>query len=147
MNNIQKPKDSIFSFDDYKALLRAVIKENDKGVASRLAEAAGCQRSFLSDVLRTGTHITPDHAFGISKCLELNVRESRFFMNLVLLARASQKAYRESLMKVIADERVEQTRLTKKIEQGEGIEAAGTRLSDAHLGQYYSSWLYCAVHI
>lgn len=68
-------------------------------------------------------------------------------MNLVLLARASQKAYRENLMKVIADERVEQTRLTKKIEQGEGVEAAGTRLSDAHLGQYYSSWLYCAVHI
>ncbi|HVK60338.1 MAG TPA: TIGR02147 family protein [Bdellovibrionales bacterium] len=133
---------TVFEFKDYKAYLKDVLKTKTPkwGSISRMAEAAGCQRAYLSRVLNSEVHITPDHAFGIAAFLRLSEAESDFFLLLVDQERASSAAYRVRVNEKISRMRREHDDLQKRV----------NRPSVAHELKeftYYSSWLFSALHI
>jgi hypothetical protein len=67
-------------------------------------------------------------------------------MNLVYYARSATKSYRQKLQKQIDADREEFSRLTKQIEQGGPTSIQDFR-ENVGLSQYYSSWIFPAIHI
>lgn len=131
---------SVFQFDNYKTFLTEFIADTGKGTMTRLAEAAGCQRSYLSDVLRREVQLTPDHADAIARYLGMTAPEVDFFHDLVSLARAASKPYRERLRARIKATQRTHARLTTRL-----APATPEKLVSNH--RYYASWHHAAIHI
>lgn len=130
---------SVFTFENYKEFLGKLVASHPKGIVTRLSEAAGCQRSYLSEVLRGHVHLTPDQGFGIAKFLDFTRDESDYFLSLIHFARASSAKYRKELQSRITERKNEFLRVSKRVEKNSPLLTA----ADA----YYSSWYYAAVHI
>jgi uncharacterized protein (TIGR02147 family) len=130
---------SVFEFDDYKAFLRAQAK-GQRGRVSRLAAAAGCQRSYLSRVLSSEAHLTPDHAHAMADFLGLEGGESEYFLLLVERARAGTASYRKHLkskLETLSQRRLE---ISNRVRRPPPEDGPMERL-------YYSSWHWSAIHI
>lgn len=128
-----------FEFTDYKAYLRARANA-EWGAISKLADAAGCQRSYLSRVLGSEVHLTMDQAFGISEYLKLSENECSYFLGLVEMARAGTPGYRRRLEANLKRLRHEYNDLQKRV-------ARPAAAQSAKEFTYYSTWIYSAVHI
>ncbi|MFZ3228773.1 MAG: TIGR02147 family protein [Pseudobdellovibrio sp.] len=132
----------IYSFDDYKTYLKATLEQAEAswGAISRMADAAGCQRSYLSRCLNAEIHLTLDHAYSIAQFLKLSESEEDYFMNLVEKDRAATATYRQKIIQ----------KLNKIKQEQEDLERIAKRPRIA-LGEkevfYYSSWLATALHI
>lgn len=131
---------SVFSHTDYKAFLRERLK-GPRGEITRWAEAAGCQRSYLSRVIHEHVHLTPDQAFGLSEGLRLREAEREYFLLLVDRARCATPALTAHLDAKLADLRRAQENLALRLKRETRDDATGTELS------YYSSWVWPAVHL
>lgn len=129
----------VFEFSDYKEFLRTRLKES-WGLISKVAEAADCQRAYLSRVLNDTVHITPDHAFGISRFFKMSPTESEYFMALVEFARATTDHYREFIEKKILGLRRQHQNLSRKM-RFEPLESHEVQ------ARYYSSWHWSAIHV
>ena len=147
MNNGLRAQISVFTYENYKDFLRGIIKTNGKGAAARLAEFAGCQRSYLSDVLRTSIHLTPDHAYGIAEGLGLPRRQSEFFLTQLHHDRAFKNSYKERLGHQLAEMRADEQRITRKIGEERSVQLVEKADKHGDLVHYYSMWQYEAVHI
>jgi uncharacterized protein (TIGR02147 family) len=134
---------NLFQFNDYKNYLQAVIKspEAPRGFKKRLAEVAGCQSSYFSAVLHAATHLTPDHACGISDYLQLRPNEAEYFLTLVDLARSGTPRLRGRLEAKLKALRDDNENLAKRVGRRKEISA-----SDG-AAFYYSSWMWTAVHV
>jgi len=133
-----------FEFASYKTYLRNLVEESQtRGLLSRLAEAADCQRPYLSKVLQRDSevHLTPDHLFGMCEYLELSESESEYLKLLLEKERASQIKYRQSLEKRLVLLKNQHLNLKKQI----GKEQLPFQEANSHF--YYSYWLYAALHI
>jgi uncharacterized protein (TIGR02147 family) len=132
----------IFEFTDYKSYAQGKVAESKgvRGYRSMLAEAAGCKKSFISQVLGSHVHFTPDHAANLSLFWGHSEAESRYFLDLVLLARAGSPALRAIIHDRIEKARIEQQDLGKRIQWKE-ISSSEVR------AVYYSSWYWTAVHV
>lgn len=135
----EKPKLSVFEFTNYKEFLRSRLKDS-WGLITKVAEASGCQRAYLSRVLTDTVHLTPDQAFNIAKVFALSPLESEYFMALVEYARAGSDSYREFMEKKIVGLRRQQQNLSRKIryENNSTLEVQS---------KYYSSWHWSAIHV
>src|SRR5436309_16129314 len=80
----------LFTYTSYKAYLIDRIEQNKdlRGYQSQLARAAGCQRSFLSQVLNGKFDLSREHAAELSRFWGLDPLETEYFIGLVDLARA-----------------------------------------------------------
>jgi transcriptional regulator with XRE-family HTH domain len=89
----------LFEYREYKTLIRAFIRANHAvyGYQSKMAKAAGCQRSFLSQVLNGTVHLTPEHAVRIAGFWQLDAAGTDFFVTLVMLGRAGNEELRSYL--------------------------------------------------
>lgn len=130
---------SVFSFTNYKKYLSARLK-NSWGLITKLAEAAGCQRAYLSRVLNSHVQLTPDHAYNICIFFELNPSETDYFVALVECERAGTKTYREFMEKKVKELRREHQNLSSRL-QRQNISVGEKEAS------YYSSWYWSAIHI
>jgi uncharacterized protein (TIGR02147 family) len=135
-------KISPFSYENYKTYLSAAISASQPswGAVSRVAEAGGCQRAYLSRVLNGDVHLTPDHAHGIAEHFALTEAESEYFFSLVELGRAATAAYKKRLNLKLAKLRREQEDLQKKVNRPKSF-------SDNRDLEYYSAWYFSALHI
>ncbi len=80
---------SIWNFKDYKKFLKGYIRATrQRGTIVKLAQAAGCQPSYLSQVLTKEINLTPDHILGISEYIHLNEEETDYLCLLLDHARA-----------------------------------------------------------
>lgn len=131
---------SVFGYMDYKAFLSDWLRQQPRGTLKRMAEVAGCQRSYLSEVLRRHVHLTPDHAFSIGEFLGMSRQEIDFFLTLVEYARASGKRYRESLAAKITRERNSRRRLASRTEPADAP-------VDPRSAEYCGSWHSVAIHL
>jgi len=135
---------SIYEYGSYKTFLRDQIKRMKRtGLMTELARSAGCDRTYLSQVLSGKVQLTSDHAVNLAEALALDTEESDYFLLLVLKERSSNPA---ATMKIAA--RLERLRkanavLSKKIRQSDQPEELA---SDSQM-TYYKSWKYTAVHI
>ena len=132
----------VFNFDSYKTLLRTQIKSNSKirGYQARMAEAAGCQPSYFSQMLSSKVDLTLDHASGIADFLELHGLEQDYFFTLVNHARASTEGLRRILKQKL------DAMKTAHLEVSNRVSHSG-RKSEEIERVYYSSWTWTAVHI
>lgn len=131
-------KNQLMRSMDYVAFLAQALEE--RGEKGQLAEVAGCQPAYLSQVLAGRAHLTPEHAERISTHWDLDALESEYFFNLVLLARAGTASLRARLTAKLKDLRREWSR------RGETFAKPSLSAADRAL-IYYSDWLVSAVHM
>jgi uncharacterized protein (TIGR02147 family) len=132
----------IFTYHSYKKFLKDAIEAHGRGSVAKLAEAAGCDRTYLSQCLSTKVQLTPDHILGIGQYLNLSETESDYFLLLLLHERSASKksqALIEKKMKALADADLV---LSKKIAQ----RAEASELTESEKSVYYSHWKYAAIH-
>ena len=132
----------VFDFTEYKLFIEAQIKANSAlwGYRTQLAAAAGCQKSFLSQVMISHVHLTPYHAIGLSEFWALNEGETDYFLALLEHARAGSPRLRarlEARMRVLKRDRKD---MSKRSQADEIEERAMETL-------YHSSWYWAAIHI
>lgn len=132
----------LYTYLDYKKYLADRIEENEavRGYKAMLADAAQCQRSFMSQVLNTHVHLTPDHAVGLADFWKFDGAETEYFLEMVHLARAatpSLRSHLEGRLRVLASR---QRDAVARIEHPalEEIE---------HQSIYYSHWYWSALHM
>jgi len=130
-----------FNFHDYKDFLKEKVAMNrgENAYQSRLAEAAGCQKSFLSQVLNSHVHVTPDHAAAMSGFLGLTEEEQIYFIDLVAMARCGSPSLREVLKKRMKQMKDARADPSQRIHWPE-LEFKVQEL-------YYSSWHWGAIHM
>jgi uncharacterized protein (TIGR02147 family) len=126
--------------EDYRVFLREYVQYPGslRGLRKRLAESAGCQPAYFSQVLSGDSHLTPEQAEKLCAFWELPELETEYFFTLVLENRAGTTSLRsflqrkrEDIRKQFQDESFRKPSL-QKFEWAE---------------KYYSHWIYSAVHI
>ena len=136
-------KKTVFDFQDYKAFLNEAIAaqpQNGHGFRGRIAEAVGCQRTYVSQVLHDKAHFNLEQAQKINQLLGHNDDESLFFLSLVELARAGtdelRRMIRKQLAKAINARMLVKSRVPNEHE-----------LTDEEKQRYHSAWYYAAVWV
>lgn len=132
----------IFGFDDPIKYLQALIASSEvgRGFQGRLAVAAGCKPSYMSQALKGEVMLTMDHAMGLSRMLNHDRDETRYFLELVALSRAGTEALREW----------HGTNLKQLRSAREDFAHRFERIGHRHLqdvGAYYAAWYWSAVHV
>lgn len=134
---------TVFEFDDYKAFLRHFEETKGKlmrGFRTRLAEAGGCNNTFVSQVLNGHAHFSLEQSLAIARYLALSQREEGYFLHLVEYRRAGTPALKEHFRQLLEEEKAKFLNLENRIkkEKALGPESQAT---------YYSQWHYAAVHM
>lgn len=130
-----------WDYTSYKAYLKAYIDETQRrGVITQMAEAAGCQRSYLSQVLNGTAQITPDQAYGLAVHLGLQGSELDYFLMLVDWDRAGTHSLRKRIEEKLAAIREEQNLVSRRVDADQDLDLAAQAL-------YYSSWHLSAIHM
>ena len=133
-------KMNIFNSISYKDYIRECINENETtyGYQSRLAEAAGCQRSFLSHVLTRETHLSLEHAIRLCEFWGFSEAESEYF----LLAVQKERAGDVSLVQFFTLKMEQLAARQKNLLERFGEQAAPEHVNE----RYYMSWRHAAIH-
>jgi len=132
----------LFDFIEYKIFLKETIKNQQsvRGLKGQLALAAGCKVSYLSQVLSSHVHLTPEHALGLAVFWQFDEIQTKYFLNLVHLGRAGSlnlKKYHQQELKKLKEKF---QNLSKKFKKDHINDHAGQV-------QYYSHWAYAAIHL
>jgi uncharacterized protein (TIGR02147 family) len=135
-------KNSLFNYHDYKDFLKMKINspEGARGYIRKLAAAASCQTSYLSTVLHSYHHLTPDHACGLCQFWNFTESETDYFLLLVDYSRCGTVILRDRLKRKIKSIQTERENLSKRLDR-QSLPAA---IDEA---VYYSSWVWSALHI
>lgn len=130
---------SPFDFKTYSDCLRALLL-SERGMLSALARELRCQPSYLSQVIAGKVHLSLEHSIGVCEHFSFSKEEQRYFLLLVQKGRAgntSLEKYFESELQEIREKKV---LIQNRIHVQDELKAEDQV-------QYYSSWLYTAVHI
>ncbi|MGE0631738.1 MAG: TIGR02147 family protein [Pseudobdellovibrionaceae bacterium] len=133
---------SVFDFTDYREFLLAKRKEGShlRGFQTKMANAAGCQRAYLSQVMHGHVQLTPDHGIGLAELFELNEDEREYLLNLINLERARTKLLKDWFIKRLKAQQQARQNLAKRLQANEEIQSH-------HEIEYYSKWYFSAIHI
>ena len=134
---------SVFDYDDYKTLLRALIRSFPKrgyGYKSRMAEATECKTSYVAQVLHGHAHFSLEQADRLCPLLQFREDESDFFLLLVQLARAGTVSLRKRIHTQIEELRSRRLNLKERF-------AAQTELGEKDAIEFFSRWYIPAVHL
>ncbi len=132
----------IYQYDDYRLFLDELISKNTttKGFRTRLASAARCQKSFLSQVMAGNVHLTPDHAANIAGFLKFDRDETSFFIDMVIYARAGSESLKEFLRDRIRRNILEKQRIANRFSEA-------TQIDFQHHAAFYSYWYVSATYM
>lgn len=127
--------------DDYKKIILDFIDKNKehRGYQKNLAEAAKCHPSFLSQVLNGDAQLTVDQAANLAEFWVFNENQTEYFVSLVSLVRCSSSPYKHFLEKRLR-------KLKIRLESISNIRK-GLALNKEVQIEYFSNWLYPAVHM
>ena len=130
---------NIYEHNSYASYIETIIKQGSWGIQSKIAKAANCQASYLSQVIKKKAHLTSDHAMGIAIYLKLSTDETEFFLKLVEYEKAGP------ILKKFIHQRLNEM---KQIRNNLSIRYQAPNLigSEAQF-YYYSSWHWSAIHI
>lgn len=127
---------------DYRSFLRQVVNEEGKerGYRKRLADEAGCQPAYLSQILAGRVELTPEQADRLTRFWGFTEIEGDIFLTLVNLGRAGSPGLRDRLGARLESLKAEWQERDATFEQPE------LSISDRAL-LYYSHWTYTAIHV
>ena len=130
----------VYDFSSYKAVMSHYLRGvQNRGNLSKAADFLGCQRSYLSRVLTEGLHITPDHAFNLSRFWQFDADEREYFRLLVECERAADSSYRSFLKQKLGE--------LKKNQESISLRTQRADLSTTSIeAKYFSSWIWSALH-
>lgn len=134
---------SVFDFQNYKTYLlyrTEAKRDEDRGVKAQLADALGCQRSFVSQVLHKNAHFSLEHGARINRFFGHDSEESHFFILLILYSRAGtddlREYFRSQMKEVISKRLILKNRLESDV-----------KLPKETQSRYYSAWYYGAIRV
>jgi uncharacterized protein (TIGR02147 family) len=131
----------VFSYKSYKLWMANLFADREnRGLLSRLARQIGCQRSYLSRVVNSELHLTPDFAFKISEALKFSEDEQAYFLTLVDWERSSSPEYRQFLSQ----------KLQKMKANSEDLGVKTQRPApslDLNSTAYFTAWYWSAIHL
>jgi uncharacterized protein (TIGR02147 family) len=136
----------IFAISNYRDIIRQYVKsnKNERGYQKILAKAAGCQPSYLSQVLNSHVHLTPDQGGGFCDFWGFDEDETDYFINLILLERSSSGYLKRNLERKISELREKKLNFSERFKKMENaLETMETNV----LVEYCSSWYWVAVHV
>jgi transcription initiation factor IIE alpha subunit len=128
----------VYEFNNYKDFLKFIINSSERGIVKRLSNAAGCQRSYVSQALNGHVHLTNDQLYLIGDYLNLNNHEIDYLLLLLEKDKAATRKYKDKIDNKIADNLLKANRLTKRLKKDSEKEINN---------KYYSAWYYQAIHI
>lgn len=131
----------VFGFSEYREYLNHRIESDQegRGYQKKLATAAGCQSSYLSQVLSGHANLTSEQAIGLCAFWEFNEDETGFFMALVQYERAGTPKLREHLLDQMNKLRTKKRTLSNRFhEAGE--------ITPGQEQEYYSTWYLPLIH-
>jgi uncharacterized protein (TIGR02147 family) len=133
---------TIFNEIDYRIFLKNWIQAQPErwGLMTKLAEAASCQRTYLSKALKGEAQLTPTQAFGIARFCKLSEIETEYLLGLVESERATTTAHRNYIHKKLTALKKNQEDLSLRL----GKKEIQSQESDVF---YYSTWYWSAIHI
>ena len=131
----------IWLFRDYKDVIRnqQTLNMKIRGYQRQMAAAMGCQPAFVSQVINTHVHLTPDQAMALAEFFGLNALEGDYFLNLVMLARAATPRYRAYLTE-------KGSVIAAKLADVATVRSRPTLNGESEI-RYYARWFYSAIHI
>lgn len=132
----------IYTYQSYKKYIKDVSEFYGRGSIAKLSEAAGCNRTYLSQCLSTKVQLTPDHIMGIADYLNLSEDEQDYFLQMLLLDRSASKTIQSKIKKKMDKMIQSDLVLSKKISQKKD----SRELSESEKTKYYSSWKYAVIH-
>lgn len=131
---------NIFEYLDYKKWLKDLLKISGHGSITKLADHLSCQRSYVSQVLNSHIQLTPDQAFALGNYSLHTDLEKEYLGLLIEFARAGTHEYRQSLKEKIIKFQDDQKDISR-------IVPRKNELSDLIAEEYFSSWIWSALHI
>ncbi|MEQ1664282.1 MAG: TIGR02147 family protein [Bdellovibrionales bacterium] len=129
---------ALYEHTDYKKVLLEFTKSQGKGARIELAKIAQCQPGYISQVLGGDAHISLEQADRIALHMGLDSIKHKYFINLVLLARAGTESLKKYLENEIELLRSEQLQLKNRFNPD-------FVLSVTEQSTFYSSWHYAAI--
>ena len=133
---------NLYEYFSYKTYLLDLVSSTSFKVSS-LAEMAGCNRSYFSQMLNGKAQLTTDHIINLSEGLDFSELEKEYFVTLGLMERSSLINTKDTLQKKLNKIRQKSLILSKKIK----AEGKTFEITEEMKGEYYSSWLYGQIHI
>lgn len=134
---------NVFNYSDYKLYLSdklSFLGQTERGWKQKTAEYVGCQPSYLSQVLNGKPDLTLEQAVRINQLFFHDKVESRYFILLVELGRASTRELRDFFSEQIKELQQSRFDLKKRLRETDQI-------SPDAMNKYYSTWFYSAIHI
>ncbi|MCM2323713.1 MAG: TIGR02147 family protein [Oligoflexia bacterium] len=135
-------KSSLFEFTNYKHYLVEIAggKKIRRGIKAKLARAAGCQATYLSQVLHGKAHLSPEQGERLSRYLRHSKDESQFFMLLLHKGRAGTTELTDFYSSQLEDLLAKRMNVVHRL-------GARNSLNPHQQAVYYSSWQFAAIHI
>lgn len=133
----------LFECQDYRKYIEWQLKSGTlpgRGSRTRLAEGAGCQIAYVSQVLRGDYDFSLEQGERINRFFGHSPEESHFFMLLLLRARAGSEDLRRYF-----DAQIHEA-LEKRLVLKHRLKVSND-LSPENQTIYYSRWYYAAIHI
>lgn len=128
----------IFDFLSYKDFLENLTLP--RGFRSKMAEAIGCQRAFISQVLQGDAHFNLEHGERLARFLELNEDESHYFLLAIQYARAGTEPLRKYFLRQLESVQAKRLMLRNRVTNDR-------ELSAEDKSRYYSAWFYGATRV
>jgi uncharacterized protein (TIGR02147 family) len=135
-------KKYVFDFRGYKPYLQSLAggTELRRGIKTKLAEAAQCQPTYISQVLHGKAHLSPEQAERLSRYLNHTKDEAQYFMLMLHKDRAGSDDLKKFYLAQIEERIVQRMNVVNRLGQS-------NVLTEEQHAIYYSSWQYAAIHM
>lgn len=105
-----------------------------------MAQHLNCQTSYIAQVFNVHAHLSLEQAQKLSDFLLHSEDEQHYFLLLVNLARADTQKLKLYFKKQIQKCQEGRKKISNRINKAKN-------LSKEHMAEYYSSWVYSAIHV
>jgi len=134
---------NIYAYLDYVDFLENHLKtlpNMGRGVRKKMAEALNCQMAFITHVFNREKHFSSEHIFKLAELFEFNSDEIEFLITLHSYNRAGTVELKSFYKKTLDHKREQYKLLKNRLSETQS-------LSIEVQSEYYSHWLYGAVHM
>lgn len=134
---------SVYLYSDYIDFLNSLVKANkdQRGFQSQLCQKLMCQPATLSRALNQVLDLTRDQVANLSQILHLGETEEEYLLALYDFKVSSSPYWRQR-----SQEKIKKLKLNA-MQVSAQLKDVSEPLGEAIAFEYYSSWIYSAVHI
>lgn len=133
---------SIYQYDDYRDYLRLRLggQKTRTGEKKRASQALGVHTTLISQVLSGQCGLSLEQADRMNRFLAHSEAQSEYFLNLVQRDRAGTKSLKGYYERHLSRLKEENLQIHQRLKIDDEI-------SEKHQRQFYSSYLYSAIHV